>query len=237
MAAYREHISVSGFLGVSYGAAAMLVFGFTPVQGTLVGILTWVAGMFPDLDSETGRPVREIFGLLAAAVPFLMMRQLIRWSGDLESAVLLALGIYAFIKYVASYFLGKITVHRGMFHSVPALVIASELTFLTYQSPELSVRFMMASGVGLGFFSHLLLDEMYSVQWNGVRPKLNKSAGTALKMSSKDLGPNVVTYALLGVLTYASMNNLGFVQDGAPTANTTVPPAARQAIETVPERL
>ena len=45
MAGYREHISVSGVLGVFYGVGSVLVFEFSPVQGALAGVLTWVAGM------------------------------------------------------------------------------------------------------------------------------------------------------------------------------------------------
>ncbi|MFO0999054.1 MAG: metal-dependent hydrolase [Planctomycetaceae bacterium] len=53
------------------------------------------------------------------------------------------------------------TVHRGMFHSIPALIIASEVTFLAYHSSDMKVRILMAIGTGLGFLSHLVLDEMY----------------------------------------------------------------------------
>jgi hypothetical protein len=62
MAGYRTHVSVSGLLGIAYGAAAAYFFGtmFTPVQGALAGVLTWVAGMLPDVDSDSGKPVRGV---------------------------------------------------------------------------------------------------------------------------------------------------------------------------------
>ena len=52
MAGYREHVSVSGILGVAYGCAAVFMFGYTISQAAIAAILTWVAGMLPDLDSE-----------------------------------------------------------------------------------------------------------------------------------------------------------------------------------------
>ncbi|MBW3543907.1 MAG: metal-dependent hydrolase, partial [Planctomycetes bacterium] len=124
MAGYREHISVSGLCGVCYGLTATWMLGFRPVQAALAGCLTWVAGMLPDLDSDSGKPVREIFALLAAVAPLVLMRRLEEWSGgDLEAAVLAAIVLYAAIRYGASALLKTVSVHRGMFHSIPAMLI------------------------------------------------------------------------------------------------------------------
>lgn len=213
MAGYKEHISVSGLLGVCYGLTSTFVLGFTPVQGALAGVLTWVAGMLPDLDSETGKPVREIFGLVASIAPLLMIRHLIRWGGDVETTILLAIIVWATIRYGASSLLGRFVVHRGMFHSIPAMLIAAEATFLAYKSESNQVKLLMASGVALGFLSHLILDEVYSVQWTGVRLKLNKAAGSAFKLFGKALAPNAMAYGLLAVLTYATLISAGLIDD------------------------
>ena len=233
MAGYREHISVSGLCGVCYGAGATMALGFTPVQAALAGVLTWVSGMLPDVDSESGRPVREIFGLLAAVVPVLMMRRTLQWGGDPEAAMLLSVVMYAAIKYGGQGLLGLLSVHRGMFHSIPALVISAELTFLAYKSELLSVRLLMAGGVALGFFSHLLLDEVYAVQWTGVRLKLNKAAGSALKLFSRNFAPNLFAWSLLILLTYATLIDLGVVAQ--PHADRS-PTLLRQAVEDGPAR-
>ena len=109
--------------------------------------------------------------------------------------------------------LGKLTVHRGMFHSIPALLIASELTFLSYHSEEFRVRVLMAVGVGIGFLSHLVLDEMYSVQWDGMKVRLAKSSGSAMKFFGPDALPNGVTMGLLLCLTYATLVEAEIVHD------------------------
>lgn len=213
MAGYREHISISGLLGAGYGAASIVVFGFTPAQGALACVLTWVAGMLPDLDSETGKPVREVFSLLAAAVPLALLPRLQRWTDTPEGVMLAAIGVYVGIRYGASFVLKKLSVHRGMFHSIPALVIAAELTFLAYGDSQLLVRLLMAGGVALGFLSHLLLDEMYAVEWTGIRIRLNKFAGSAMKLLGPRFFPNVVSYALLAVLTYATLVDVGVLDE------------------------
>lgn len=213
MAGYREHISVSGMCGATYGAAATLVFGFTPVQGALAGCLTWVAGMLPDLDADGGKPVREIFGLLGAVVPLIAIRHLIRWCGSVDCVVLAAIVIYALTRYGGATLLKRLSVHRGMFHSIPALLIAAELTFLAYVNDQIAVKCLMAGGVAIGFLSHLLLDELYSVQWSGLRLKLNKSAGSAFKLTSSRLIPNVFTYAMLMFFTWLTLVDVGLVRD------------------------
>ncbi len=212
MAGYREHISVSGMLGVGYGLGAAFAFGFTPVQSALAGCLTGVAGMLPDLDSQSGRPVRELFSLVGAVVPIVLMERIVEFAGSHEGTMLASILLYAAIRFGGAAVLGKLAVHRGMFHSIPALLIAAQITFLCYKSDDLQVKLLMSTGVALGFLSHLILDEMYSVEWSGIRLKLNKAAGSAVKMFGKGVRANLVAYGLLVFVTYASLVDAGLVQ-------------------------
>ncbi len=244
MAGYREHISVSGMCGVAYGATAATLLGFTPVQGALAGCLTWVAGMLPDLDADGGKPVREIFSLLGAVVPLVAIRHLMRWCGSVDGVILAAIVVYALTRYGGAELLKRLSVHRGMFHSIPALFISAELVFLAYVSESIPVKCLMAGGVAIGFLSHLLLDELYSVQWSGLKLKLAKSAGSAFKLTSSRLIPNVFSYALLMFLTWLTLIDVGLVRDPSqpshpPTATPTAPgnvQPIRHALEDWPER-
>ena len=217
MAAYREHITVSGILGVAYASGAVFLFGFSFVQAAIAVVLTWVAGMLPDLDSQSGRPVRELSGVVAAFVPLLLLQHAENAGIHGDRAMLFAIIAYAVVKYGGTFLLGKFTVHRGMFHSIPALLIATELTFLAYHSDELRVRALMAVGVGLGFLSHLVLDEMYSVQWDGMKVRLAKSSGTAMKFFGSEALPNGVTMGLLLCLSYATLVEADIVHDPSKT--------------------
>jgi hypothetical protein len=219
MAAYREHITVSTLLGAGYGLGATFVLGFTPIQGALAAWLTALGGMLPDLDSDSGRPVREMFGLVAAIAPLALVGRLIGWLGlpsDTEVVMLLIVAMYMAIRYGGKALVNAVSVHRGMFHSFPAMAIAAEATYLCYPSELTTVKLLMACGTAVGFFSHLLLDEMYSVQWAGVRLKLKKSAGSAMKLFGKPFVPNVVTYSILMVLTYAMLVDAGLIQPKQP---------------------
>ena len=213
MAGYREHISVSGILGAAYGCAAVFMLGFSVVQAAIAGVFTWVAGMLPDLDSESGRPIQELSGLTAAMAPLILMQHVHDLGMNSDRAMLCGMLTYAAVRYGGAWLLGKLTVHRGMFHSIPALLIASELTYLSYHSDEIRVRILMGVGVGIGFLSHLVLDEMYSVQWSGSKIKLAKSAGSALKFFGPEALPNGVAFGLMIFLSYATLVDANVVRD------------------------
>jgi hypothetical protein len=75
-------------------------------------------------------------------------------------------------------------------------------TFLVVLSPDLGIRFFKAWAVVIGFVSHLILDEIYAVDWQGKRIRVKKSFGTALKFFGKGIWPNVSTYGKLVLLLF-----------------------------------
>ena len=73
MAGFKTHISVSGMIGIGYGAAGLLLWEMQPATCVLAGGLCCVSGMLPDLDSDSGIPLRESLSLGAAVVPMMMI--------------------------------------------------------------------------------------------------------------------------------------------------------------------
>ena len=140
--------------------------------------------------------------------------------------------LYLSIRYLLAKIVSRFSVHRGMFHSIPAMLIAAELAFLSYPSSSQRVRLLIAAGVALGFFSHLLLDEIYSVEINGMKVGLKKSSGTAIKMFGDAFLPNVLTFTLAATLSYASLMEAGLIRENPELAPKTEPsPTAQQADE------
>jgi hypothetical protein len=87
-----------------------------------------------------------------------------------------------------------------MFHSLPAAAIAGQTTFLAFAAEEPLRRYFVSSAVVLGFLTHLVLDEIWSVKMGWFGPKVKKSFGTALKFHGPDLWPNLIAYALALIL-------------------------------------
>jgi hypothetical protein len=202
MAGFRTHITVSGAIGVIYGGAAVEPLGFPTEAAVLAAGLTAVGGMLPDLDSDSGVPVRELFGLAAVVVPLTMVPRLHQMHLSPEGILAALLFGYLLIRYGLARLFKWLTVHRGMFHSLPAMLITGLVVYLGYDSPDRRLRVLFAIGVMTGFLSHLLLDELYSVDIRGLKPKLNKYAGTAVKLLSPSLPATATCYTILGALLY-----------------------------------
>ncbi|QDU88345.1 hypothetical protein Pla175_17200 [Pirellulimonas nuda] len=196
MADFKTHVTFSGVLGCGYTAAGLMT-GVPPATAFVAGGLCGVSGMLPDIDSDSGRPRREAMSFAAAIVPMLLVDRFRQLELSHDCMVLFAAVLYVGIRFVGARLIGRWSVHRGMFHSIPAALIFAGLAFLIAGATDLQMRYFKAFGVFIGVISHLVLDEVYSVDMRGIRPKLKKSFGTAVKFWGNDSWANFSTYAKL----------------------------------------
>src|SRR5262245_62196 len=204
MASYQGHLMFSSALGAAYASVAVWKFDLDWGPAFLGAGCCALGGLLPDLDSDSGVPVRELFNLAAAIIPLFLLHRL-RSHFTLEQTIVLLGFAYLLIRYGLYSLFKRWTVHRGMFHSIPAMLIAGLATFLAYYpDPELTkhalYRYLIAGGVALGFLSHLILDELYSVDFMGLKVRLNKFAGSALKFWSPSMPATIFTYVILAGL-------------------------------------
>ncbi|HAY79115.1 MAG TPA: metal-dependent hydrolase [Planctomycetaceae bacterium] len=205
MADFKTHISASTTIGVGYGIAGYFN-GMTWDSCIVAAGLCSVSGMLPDLDSDSGIPIRETITFAAAVVPMLMIDRFQEFG--LTHAQMVALGvlIYVAIRFGIAEIFKRYTVHRGMWHSVPAALTATLLGFLICSCNELDERIYKALAVFIGFMTHLVLDEMYSIDLRGVRIK--KSFGTAIKFfSTRSMWANISTYGKLIIVALLAFSD------------------------------
>jgi hypothetical protein len=206
MASYRGHLALAAPLGVVYGSLTLLEPKPDWGPGVLAAGFTTLGGLMPDLDSDSGVPVRELFGIMSAVVAGLAYHPLRKLGWPLEQAFVGVAFTYFFVRYVVASVFRRFTAHRGMFHSIPALVIAGLATYLSYPSSDAGMRLYFAGGVMVGFLSHLVLDEIYAIDFNGLRFKQNQFAGTAFKFTSPSWSATATTYLIAGSLAYVAWN-------------------------------
>ncbi len=211
MADFKTHITFSTLLGAGYGTAAHMMYDVPLPTCLLAGGLCGVSGMLPDVDSNAGKPLRESMAFAAAVVPMMMIDRFRQLGMSSELIVLSGAAVYLFIRFVIARWLRNYTVHRGMFHSLPAAVIFAEIAFLL-ASGDMSLRIYKAGAVGLGYLSHLLLDEIYSIEMHRGRPRLKKSFGTAIKLIGSKWWPNLSTFAKLAILTFVVLKEPGWME-------------------------
>ena len=212
MADFKTHLAFSTATGIGYGTVAHFFFQVPPHTSILAGTLCSLAGMLPDIDSDKGRPLKEIMSAFAAMVPMLMLERLRQLGLSQELIVVIGIFVYFLVRFGLSAVLRKTTVHRGMFHSIPMAVIFGEFAFLL-TTGDLSLRIFKAGAVSLGYLSHLFLDEVYSIQWKRGLLSAKKSSGTALKIYGKKFLPTLATYLQLGLLTFLVLEEPNWVYD------------------------
>ncbi len=206
MADFKSHITGSTLVGVAYGYWGVVEQSMSLESGLLAGGLCAVSGMLPDLDSENGVPLRETSMFVAAIAPMLMIDRFRDLGFSHEAMAVAAMLVYLSIRFVAVEFFNRFTVHRGMWHSIPAAASAGLIAYLLMPSPAESIRVYKASAVVLGFMVHLTMDEIWSIDVaRGFR--LKKSFGTALKFFGPSMTANATVYAMLGVLMYFAMGD------------------------------
>jgi len=210
MADFKTHISVSTVAGVLYGMG-----GFQaglPWESCLIGTaLCSVSGMLPDLDSDSGIPLREAVAFSSAFVPMLMVDRLQRMGLSHEMMLLITVAVYFFLRFGIAEFFRRYTVHRGMWHSLPAAFSAALFAFVVCSCENINLRLFKTIAIFVGFMSHILLDEIWSVEYRRGRYTFKHSFGTALKFWGQSRMANTVSYGLLAALCFLAYTDEGMM--------------------------
>lgn len=227
MGNYRQHIAFAGFLGVAYAWGASVAAGVHWLYGSVAALLATMSGLLPDLDSDSGVELKGFTGILGvmAAVATWHELAVVDPPPPFELHLWLAIGAYLVVRHGLRRILSRISVHRGMSHSLPTCAVWGALAYLTYPTRYPLVRLVMAAAVMVGFLSHLLLDEMCSVDLRGVR--VNRAFGTALKLWAPSPWSTLAVYALLGYLAWRIID----AWPADPLDLTRPPPAPRWMID------
>ena len=224
MADFKTHVSVGAYTGF-FLMIGTYIFDWVSnlYMSVIIFFLTLIGSFLPDMDSDSGLPIQIIFGiysLFAAAMTFFVLRE----DGlNIYLVIFFTLSAYTFVLYILKPLFKKYTSHRGIFHSVPAVLISFFSTLLMADLLRVATmdKFIIALSVSAGYFSHLLLDEIYSVNFlmgKSVKKRRKKkfknffkdrfgfkrSFGTALDFGFNQRAkyPAVIAYLLLGFLVY-----------------------------------
>ena len=197
MADFKAHTSVGTLWGLLLGTVSVISDFCSLIGGIVILFLAATSSAAPDIDSDTGRPRELVLSFLGIAIPIVLLFNI---SDSTSSENILAATLISFflVRYILGYLLAKFTVHRGLWHSIPAAVLCSEITYLLFFDLPVKVRLLYALSVLGGFISHLLLKEMYSGKVLTLDTK--RSFGTALKFT----GPSKIQTFFLYFLIFCS---------------------------------
>ena len=198
MANFNTHLFVASAASIGAAVVAVDVHLITNTDIPWLVFLGTLGGLLPDIDANNSRPVKLLFNVLALMG---VAAALHAFKNSYAAHLLLAIaaGTYLFIRYGMFALFNALTVHRGVFHSVLAVLFFSLLmTCISYHFLHWNVLHAWLNGIfiALGFIVHLLLDELYSTDLSNLRMK--NSFGTALKLFSYN---NMAASALMTICT------------------------------------
>lgn len=218
MANFHTHLTVATSASVIAGGLVAACGLLSPIETVIAIGIGIIGGFLPDVDSDHSTSIKIVFDILAAILGFCGIFILMPYLG-----ILIGISswfvIFLLVRFGIIHLFRKLTVHRGIFHSIPMGIFLSLLLGICiYKLTSLSLTsWFFSLFLFYGFCVHLLLDEIYSVNLSGVT--LKKSFGTAFKLISfKEIIRYLILYTLIGFIFFF-MPNYQIVQTELNKAN------------------
>jgi fumarate reductase subunit D len=203
LASFEQHINgsviVTGVMIIPLYASGILSVN----ESFLVLLAGVIGGMLPDLDSNSSKPVQATFKIVSIFLPLLLLLSIHKKLSVVE---MIYIWVGATILLYATVFkvFMTLTRHRGIFHSIPMGILMAQLTtlgFHYFMGYEMDFAILLGLFVLLGFITHLLLDEIFSIDALGLR--LKESFGTAVKFYDKNnLWGTLILYGVIGLIFF-----------------------------------
>jgi len=182
MANFPTHIAVGTVVSGALATVTLAADVVAPenlVAVTLAGVL---GSVLPDIDLKDSRPSRAMFAGLGVFFAFSVLFSL-QQKYSVAEMIILWLGTLVLVRFVAHAFFHRLSAHRGIWHSILAAVFCACATATIYTSVlgrNEGVAWLAGGFLTIGYLTHLILDELYSVDVMDTR--LKASFGTALKL-------------------------------------------------------
>ena len=182
MANFTTHIgagTVQAGILATLTLAADVVAPENLVAVTLAGVL---GSVLPDIDLKDSRASEMMFAGLGVFSSFVVLFAFAERLSVVE-LMMLWLGMLVAVRYGLHYLFHRLSVHRGVWHSLLAGVFWAAVTAIVMKyilGRHEGVAWLGAGFLFLGYLQHLILDEIYSV--DVMNHRIKSSFGTALKI-------------------------------------------------------
>ena len=189
MADFNTHVFGAAAI-VSLGATcATKLLSLSMPEGLMLMFVGMVGGVLPDIDLRSSQPSKALFTVLGvfagltwlfANLPQLTGLEL--WLGTIV--------VFLGVRFPIAFLFHRMTTHRGVLHSLVAAVMACVVTCaIAWQHLYASAlqSWLLGLSIMSGYLVHLILDELYSVDFTGVR--IRRSFGSAIKPLDMDQIP------------------------------------------------
>lgn len=182
MANFTTHIAVGTVVSGALATLTLAADVVAPENLVAVTVAGVLGSILPDIDLKDSRPSRAMFAGLGIFASFVVLFNAATKFSVVELWVLW-LGALVAVRYGLHAVFHRLAVHRGIWHSILAGVFCAVTAAAIYTyalgKPE-GVAWLAAGFLFVGYLTHLVLDEIYSVDVMDTR--LKSSFGTAFKL-------------------------------------------------------
>ncbi len=182
MANFPTHIGIGALVAGALATLTLAADVVAPENVVAVTVAGVLGSVLPDIDLKDSRPSKAMFSGLAAFFSFIALFLFVD-KVSIAELWLIALAVFIGIKFVAHSIFHRMSYHRGIYHSILAAVFFAFATAAVYKhllGRHEGVCWLAAGFMFVGFLTHLILDELYSVDVMDTRIKA--SFGTAMKL-------------------------------------------------------
>jgi len=182
MADFKTHLGVASVIS-AFSSTVLMGAGITsPKEVILHFFLGSIGGSLPDIDADHSIALTNLFTFLAIMSAFTIILRFVMYLSIIEMLIIWAVA-YSIIRFGLLKIFAKFTIHRGIFHSIPAAIFFGVLITIVchriFYFNDVQAWFC-GFFVSLGYVSHLVLDELYSIEYSTGRIKW--SFGSACKL-------------------------------------------------------
>ena len=210
MANFNTHFMVASGASAVVSGTLLSMEVVSPEQAVNAFVLGTLGGLLPDVDSAHSTSIKVGFNVLSLLMTIMLIFVKSSTYSLIEMFIVAGL-VFVGIRYALLDIFRKISKHRGMFHTIPVAFIWGIVVSILMQyffGLDSLVSWVYGFMVTTGYFVHLTLDELYSVDLGNRRMK--KSSGTALKFgmfkTTKAKIHTAIIYATIPLLLLIAPN-------------------------------
>ena len=183
MANFPTHLAV-GIVGSGALATLTLASGMVaPAEIVTLAFAGAVGSVLPDIDLGNSRPSQALFTGLGIVIAFAVLFN-VGYRYSIAEMWVIWTAAFLAVRFIGHNVFHHLSHHRGIFHSLLAGLMFASLTAIFYVrglGHGAGLAWLAGSFVLVGFIIHLVLDEIYSVDFQN--EKIKASFGTALKLA------------------------------------------------------
>jgi len=198
------HHNIGGIIaGTSCGVIGYMYASVPLPESVSAGVLCYISSLLPDIDSPVSKPAEFVVNICSALVPTLLFSYFSEYHLHTSSYITLAMVGYLATGILIKQIIRRITVHRGIIHSIPMAVLWGAIVFILFRQEDSIIQNSMSLSAISGFIVHLLIDEMFSVvDISGGTFMPKRSFGTALKLTGMSAFSTILMYVFLSVVLW-----------------------------------